>query len=60
MSKIKPPYFDGENKKGEYAEAWLLGMKKYFQFHNYSSNAEARIADYHLQGKASMWWEQLN
>jgi hypothetical protein len=37
-------------KKDEDAEAWLLGMRKYFQLHNYSSNVEAKIATYHLQG----------
>jgi hypothetical protein len=30
MNKIKPPTFDGENKKEEDAETWLLGIKKYF------------------------------
>jgi hypothetical protein len=30
MNKIKPPTFDGEHKKDEYAETWLLGMRKYF------------------------------
>jgi hypothetical protein len=34
-------------------------MRKYFQLHNYSSNAEERIAMYQLKGKASMWWDQL-
>jgi hypothetical protein len=40
MKKFKPPTFDGENKKDEDVETWLLGMKKYFQLHNYSSHAE--------------------
>ena len=31
MNKIKPPNFDGEHKKYEDVEAWLLGMRKYFQ-----------------------------
>jgi hypothetical protein len=31
MNKIKPPKFDGEHKKEEDAETWLLSMKKYFQ-----------------------------
>jgi hypothetical protein len=31
MTKIKPPTFDGEKKKEEDAETWLLGMRKYFQ-----------------------------
>jgi hypothetical protein len=41
---MEPPSFDGENKKGEDVEAWFMGIRKYLQFHNYSSNAEARIA----------------
>jgi hypothetical protein len=40
MNKIKPPTFDGEHKKDEDAETWLLGMRKYFQLHNYSSQEE--------------------
>jgi len=59
LSKIKPPTFDGDHKKYEDAKTWLLGMRKYFQLHNYSSNVEARIATYHFQGKAFMWWDQL-
>jgi hypothetical protein len=59
MNKIKPPTFDGEHKKDEDAEIWLLGMRNYFQLHNYSSHAEGRIAIYQLKGKASMWWDQL-
>jgi hypothetical protein len=57
MNKIKPP--DGDNKKDEGAETWLLGMRKYFQFHNYSSHAEFRISIYQLKGKASMCWDQV-
>ena len=34
-------------------------MRKYFQFHNYSSHAKGRIYNYQLKGKASMWWDQL-
>jgi hypothetical protein len=59
MNKIKPPTFDGEHKKEEDAETWLLGMKKYFQQQNYSTHAEGRIAMYQLKGKASMWWDQF-
>jgi hypothetical protein len=39
MNKIKPPTFDGEHKKDEDVETWILGMRKYFQLHNYSSHA---------------------
>jgi hypothetical protein len=31
LRKIKPPTFNGEHRKGEEVEAWLLEMKKYFQ-----------------------------
>ena len=59
MNKIKPPTFDGEHKKDEDAKTWLLDMRKYFQLHNYSSHAEGRISIYQLNGKASMWRDQL-
>jgi hypothetical protein len=59
MNKIKPPTFDGEHKKDEDAETWLLGMRRYFQLHNYSSQVEGRISIYQLKGKPSMWWDQL-
>jgi hypothetical protein len=59
MNKIKPPTFDGEHKKDEEAKTWLLGMRKYFQLHNYSSHEEGIITIYQLKGKASMWWDQL-
>jgi hypothetical protein len=57
---LKPPSFDGESKSGDDVEAWLLGIRKYFQLDKYSSNLEARVATYHLHGKATMWWDQLN
>jgi hypothetical protein len=59
LRKIKPPSFDGENRMGEDVESWLLGMRKYFQLHDYPSHVEAMIVFYHLQGKTSMWWDQL-
>jgi hypothetical protein len=59
MNKIKPPMFDGENKKEEDVETWFLGMRKYFQLQNYFAQAEGRIAMYQLKGKASMWWDQF-
>jgi hypothetical protein len=40
MNKIKPPTFDGEDKKDEDAKTWFLGMRKYFQLHNYSLQVE--------------------
>ena len=46
--------------EGEEVEAWLLEMKKYFQLYNYPSRVEAKFETYHLQGKASMWWDQIN
>jgi hypothetical protein len=46
-------------KSGEEAEAWLLGMRKYFQVHDYSGNMKARVAIYNLNDRASIWWEDL-
>jgi hypothetical protein len=59
MNNIKPPTFDGEKKKYEDVKTWLLGMRRYFQLHNYSSQEEGIISIYQLKGKASMWWDQL-
>ena len=59
MNKIKPPTFDGEKKKDGDDETWLLGTRKNFQLHNYSSHAKGRIYIYRLKGKASIWWDQL-
>ena len=41
FKKIKPPMFNGEVDKGEEAEAWLSGMKKYFQIYNYSNRLKS-------------------
>jgi hypothetical protein len=57
--KLKPPSFDDEREREDDFEAWFLGFMSYFQFHNYSSNLEARISTYHLHGKEVMWWDQL-
>jgi hypothetical protein len=59
FKKDKPPTFDGKIKKGEEAKVWLLVLKKYFRFHNYSENLKARITIFNLNGKASIWWEDL-
>jgi hypothetical protein len=59
FKKAKPPSFDGEIKKGEEAEAWLLGLKKYFRVHDFSENMKARVATFNLNEKASIWWEDL-
>jgi hypothetical protein len=59
MNKIKPPTFEGEHKKDEDVETWLLGMRNFFQLHNYYAQEEGRISIYQLKGKASMWWDQF-
>jgi hypothetical protein len=50
MNKINPPTFNDEHKKDEHAETWLLGMRKYFQLHNYYAQAQGRIVIYQLKG----------
>ena len=59
LRRTKLPTFDGEVKQGEDVEAWLLGLEKFFQLHQYTPNMEAQVAIYHLQGKASIQWDQL-
>jgi hypothetical protein len=59
MNKIKPHTFDGEHKKDEDVETWLIGMRKYSQLHNYSSHVEGRISIYRMKGKEFMWWDHL-
>jgi hypothetical protein len=59
IRNLKPPSFRGEREREDDVEAWFLGIKRYFQLHNYSSNLEARISTYHLHGKDAMWWDQL-
>ena len=59
FKKEKPPTFDGEMKKSEDAEAWLLGMRNFFKLHDYSENMKAMIATFNLKGKADIWWEDV-
>ena len=59
FKKIKPPTFNGDTEKGEEAESWLSGMRKYFQIYNYSSQLKERMAIYNLSGKADIWWQDL-
>jgi hypothetical protein len=57
MRKLKLPSFNGEREMEDDVEARLLGIKNYFQSHNYSSNLEAKISTYHLHVKDFMWWD---
>jgi hypothetical protein len=59
FKKSKPPSFNGEIDKGEEVESWLLGLKKYFRVPHYSKNLKAQITIFNLNGKASIWWEDL-
>ena len=54
-----PPTFNGEVKSGQEFEAWLLGMKTYFEVQDYSGNMKARVAIFDMNGRASIWWENL-
>jgi hypothetical protein len=40
-------------------EVWLLGLKKYFKVHDFSENLKARVTTFNLNGKDSIWWEDL-
>jgi hypothetical protein len=41
FNKFKTPTFDDEINKGEEEKSWLLGLKNYFAFHDYSENLKA-------------------
>lgn len=57
--KVNPPTFDGEMKKSKDAEAWLLGIKNLFGFHDYLYNIKAKISIFNLKGKEDIWWEDV-
>ena len=59
FKKSKPPTFDGKIKIGQMAEAWLLGINKYFQVQDYSGNMKARVSIFNLHGRASICWEHF-
>ena len=59
FKKERPPTFNGEIKDGQEAEAYLLGMRKYFHVQDYSGNMKARVAIFNLIGRASRWWEHF-
>ena len=59
FKKDKPPTLDGEIKTRQEAEAWLLGINKYFQVQDYSGNMKARVHIFNLNGIASIWWEHF-
>lgn len=59
FKKEKPPTFDEYLKKLEDAKAWLLGMKKFFELHDYTENMKAKIAILSLKGKEDICWEYV-
>ncbi|GLJ31586.1 hypothetical protein SUGI_0633870 [Cryptomeria japonica] len=58
LKKMQAPKFDGTGG-GDAAEAWLIGINKYFGLSELNSNTKARIAIYQLEGEASLWWDHL-
>ena len=59
FKKEKPHTFDREVKYSQEAEAWILGMRKYFRVQDYYGNMNARVAIFNLNRRASIWWEHL-
>lgn len=55
--KIKPPHFDRELE--EATEALLINMNKYFQLYELHQNLKAWLAILQLEGKATLWWEEV-
>ena len=59
FKKAKPPTFDGDVKKMEDAEAWILGMKNLFEIHEHADNMKEKIVIFILKGKIEIWWEDV-
>jgi len=59
INKSKAPTFDGYLNKPEDVEAWLLGLKKVFELHDYIENMKAMIVIFSLKGKVNIWWEDV-
>jgi len=54
LKKEKPPTFDGDVKNLEEAGAWILGMNKFFELHEYTDNMKCIIVIFSLKGKTNM------
>ena len=57
--KIRAPSYEGEVNMGEKDEECLLGMRKYFRVHNYSSEMKDWLSIYNLNEKEVRWWRDL-
>lgn len=55
FNKVKPHAFDGEMKKSEDAEAWLLGMNKFFRLHSYLKDMKVRITTFNLKKRKQIF-----
>lgn len=51
----KPPTFNGDVRKYEEIEAWLLDSKKYFRGCNYSENMKVWVAIFNLRDNTEIW-----
>lgn len=51
FKKVKPPTFDGDLKKPKDVEEWMLGMKIFFELHDYTKSMKSRITIFSLKGK---------
>lgn len=56
---MKPPTFNGDLKKIRDAEAWILGMNKLFELHEYVDNVNGGVAIFSLKGKSYILWEDV-
>jgi len=59
FKKVKPPTFDVDMKNLEDAEAWILGINKFFELHDYTNNMKAKVVIFNLKGKVEIWWEDV-
>ena len=60
FKKAKPPMFDGDVKKLEDSEAWILGMNNFFELHDYTDNMKAIAAILNLKGNHTYGGKMLS
>ena len=59
FKRAQPPIFYEELKKPKNAGAWLLGINKFFELHEYTENMKVIINIFNLKGKTDIWWEDV-
>ena len=50
--KMEVPKFDGSNPNG-----WVFRIKEFFEFHGTLETLRLRIVSFHIEGRATAWYQ---